>query len=845
MTCPSASTPAPAASAFPSSTANPPNLPAISYRIGDFLRFRDALLRGLPGETELKDWKPSADGDLALQLLEWWAYVGDVLTFYNERIANENYVRTAQLPESVNHLVETLGYRPRPALGSRGRLTALLSPGARPPVQVPAGLQVQSKPGPGATPQVFEVDQNTNIGLPDRVLADVDPADKRLVGPGQTLWLAGKVSGVKAGDRLMLVTAATLSEQTLGGWSWIRISSVSHANDPLGAPVTQLGYVVVSGPVAAGAQAPDYLLLRPRQSSPLWSFSAGATPISDTAVSLAGLARGISAGNLVLLDAVDGAGQTILYEAFEEMAFIPFQPSPQDGSEGQLFFPFFPTAVIATGYAESVGYPEGRNASPPMAVPFASISYDKLGGNFFPPPAGQVTVRWDWLEVGTLVPVLTLADYLYAAGATLLASAASGHPFPALSTKVLLEDSAGRASSAVLTGAEGGPGAPSSATLGPLDPPPPSPLASPIEAFFNLVGVSRGKTVPNEVLGSGDPRIAAQEFTLAKSPVTYFADPASISGEGFSSTVQVSVNGVQWREVQSFFGQAPNAQVFLLREDDNANTHVVFGDGVNGARPPTGVNNIVATYRYGAGGAAPAAEALTNVMTPAPGLKGFRNPSPPTGGADADPPWRLRTLAPRSVLTLGRVVSIDDFAAVAATAGGVIQAAAAFAFDPVSQRPVTTVWVAGDGGAVTSARTALAGEVAPMDNVRVRAATPVEARLEVNYLRDPRYADADVRAALRTALVDPNAGLFAANAPRIGAPIYESQIAAACLAVPGVAAVSSLTFAEDQRFIPLNYLPNSPSPGVPASPRHDPGSGNYFVVPDDDIHFVLAGAAAT
>ena len=57
--------------------------------------------------------------------------------------------------------------------------------------------------------------------------------------------------------------------------------------------------------------------------------------------------------------------------------------------------------------------------------------------------------------------------------------------------------------------------------------------------------------------------------------------------------------------MQSFYGQPTNAQVFVLREDDQGQTHVTFGDGVNGALLPTGTNNIVATYRYGAGAAAP------------------------------------------------------------------------------------------------------------------------------------------------------------------------------------------------------------------------------------------------
>ncbi len=143
---------------FPTLVCNPPDLPAINYRVGDYLLFRDKLLRPAPGETQLTGWQPGAQGDLAVQMIEWWAYLADILSFYNERIANEAYLGTAILPESVNHLVQLLGYRPRPALGSKVILAGLLAAGARVPVALPKGMQVQSKPAPGGAPQVFELD---------------------------------------------------------------------------------------------------------------------------------------------------------------------------------------------------------------------------------------------------------------------------------------------------------------------------------------------------------------------------------------------------------------------------------------------------------------------------------------------------------------------------------------------------------------------------------------------------------------------------------------------------------------------------------------------------------------
>ena len=54
-------------------------------------------------------------------MLEWWAYLADVLTFYNERYANESYLRTATQPGSIANLVALLGYQPAPGSPPPGR----------------------------------------------------------------------------------------------------------------------------------------------------------------------------------------------------------------------------------------------------------------------------------------------------------------------------------------------------------------------------------------------------------------------------------------------------------------------------------------------------------------------------------------------------------------------------------------------------------------------------------------------------------------------------------------------------------------------------------------------------
>ena len=857
---------------FPQVVCNPSALSAISYRIGDFVAFRQQLLRALPNEAALTAWQPGAEGDLAVQMIEWWAYLADILTFYNERIANEDYLTTAQLPESVNHLVQALGYRPRPALGSRVQLAGLLSAGARTPVTVPQGLQVQSKPGPGQQPQVFELDAQASLGSPDAISAVVNPTSAPLLGSDGGLWLSGKVTGVNAGDRLLLANAQAITSQTIADYAWINVTNVTPETDALGNAVTQINFTPISGALASNAQAADYVLLRSAQSGPLWSYPepAASKVISNTCAHLASVARGLAVGGIALFDIPDSAGGAAATAATSaarrtRSAAAILRGLPLAGAASPTGLA--PTPVIVAAYAEIVWYANGCGTTPPsttasnpvpaVSIPHTQLGFSGLSGSSWPSIASQVTVRWGWRPVGQIVPVLTATDLVYPTSGASLSPAPGAPAFPQSAVPVLLEDPAYNAVSAVAAPASSLAGA---VSLGQLSAQPAGGLASPIQALFNLMPFSRGKTVPSETLGSGNPSVAGQDFTLSKSPVTYFADSASISGNGFSSTVSVSVNGVRWTDVQSFYGQKPNAQVYVLYEDDGGSTHVAFGDGVNGALVPTGVNNVVATYRYGAGAQAPATETLTVVQTPTPGLKGVRNPLAPTGGADADSAAKLSELAPASVLTFNRAVSLDDYAAIAATAAGVTQAVAEYVFDAAAQRPKVTLWIAGDANAGAQVAAALSGIAMPNQGLSIKSATSIETTLSLTYVRDPRYDDDAVQAGLTTALLDPDVGYFRPGNIGIGQPIYQSQIVAACLgapgrpAVPGVTAIHCVSLKVVQLELPIiiRWIPNQlrfngqPLAQSPCSgQRFDPGAGNYFSVSNDGQHLTLNGAMAS
>ena len=778
--------------AFPEAINNPPGLPAIQYRVGDYASFREALLQALPGEVELANWKPTASSDLALQLIEWWAYLADILTFYNERIANEDYLRTAVLDQSVHRLVNLLGYRPRPGIGATATLAALVS--AKLPFTLLQGFAAQSKAGPGSPPQIFELSADTVLQPLDHVSADPEPSQATLGADGAVL-LKGTVSSIKTGDELLVVEQGWNGSDT--NYAVAKVMSVQSQTSPRGTANTQVNFGATLG-LPSGASPSGYRLMRSPLSTQLWQYNGSDSALVDNGdgtgtMHLNSVARQIQPGDMILFDASAA------------------------GLGSQL--------ASVTAYTEAIWYansPDDPPTTPPAAsknIPGISILHSQI--TFTPAYAGsatgtQLVIRYAWQDVGTLIPVPSATF----TGTPAELVAVSPPSFPAGSATVLLEDANGVGQSATgLVGTDT-----TTMQLSNLPASPPA-LAAPINVLFNLLQVTQGKTVPSEVLGSGDASVASQEFVLAKSPLTYLLSPTSTSGQNYASTLQIQVNGVYWTEVPSFYGQTPDATVFVTSEDENQQTHVLFGDGVNGARLPTGANNVIANYRFGSGGTAPAAGTLTVIATAQPGLTAIHNPVAAGGGADPQPSSQIRQYAPLSVLAFGRAVSGDDYETIAALTPGVSRASAIWGFDPVQQRSMVTVYVGDDQSAVNAAQVALAGDSDPNRPVTVLLAQEVDVQLQLTLEVDALHDPNTVVAAAQQALLDPDAGLFGVNRIGIGEVVYKSRIFAACLSVPGALAVHDLHFsvATTGGFTPLHGY------------RFDPGTGAWFSLGNSNL----------
>ena len=203
----------------PLTTSNRPGLNALSYRIGthaSFLETMKACLSNLELTAEdfdsaagsangrlrpLLNLTTRAESDPAIALLDAWALVADVLAFYQERIANEGFLRTAVERRSILELARLIGYRLRPGVAASVHLAYTLEKNTA--VVIPEGARSQSVPGPGELPQSFE----TADKLAAR--AEWNTLQARLTQPqltfgAESLYFKGIATKLKPNDPLLI-----------------------------------------------------------------------------------------------------------------------------------------------------------------------------------------------------------------------------------------------------------------------------------------------------------------------------------------------------------------------------------------------------------------------------------------------------------------------------------------------------------------------------------------------------------------------------------------------------------------------------------------------------------------
>lgn len=93
-------------------------------------------------------------------------------------------------------------------------------------------------------------------------------------------------------------------------------------------------------------------------------------------------------------------------------------------------------------------------------------------------------------------------------------------------------------------------------------------------------------------------------------------------GSGSGGAVGLEVNGERWVQVSDFEAAGPDDRVFVVQQTDEGRSEIRFGDGRNGAMPPTG-SQIVAHYRFGGGKDGNVAGAALTISVVEPGDQTF------------------------------------------------------------------------------------------------------------------------------------------------------------------------------------------------------------------------------
>jgi hypothetical protein len=220
-------------------------------------------------------------------------------------------------------------------------------------------------------------------------------------------------------------------------------------------------------------------------------------------VHLSAAVRAISPGDLVLFD--HGAGNpsmlAMVTATSEALWTIPF-PGTESSEEAAESTP--PDIVVAH-----------------TVLHVATADSDVLLAARDANALSSIAVRYGLRDVGTIigVPPATLSTL----GEKV---AAAAYTPPSGGTTAFLHDATGAGVLVMVTDAGAGDVTVAATGTPPSAIPPSKPLVVPLQLLLNLVSVSRGTTVPSEVLGSGNAALASQSFTLSKSPLTYITTPA-------------------------------------------------------------------------------------------------------------------------------------------------------------------------------------------------------------------------------------------------------------------------------------------------------------------------------
>lgn len=850
----------------PANVFNRPGLSALAYRVGAHPQFKETMLARISGSHQpaLRGLNTRADDDFSIALLDGWATVADVLTFYQERIANENYLRTATERLSILEMARLIGYELRPGVAARTYLAFTLEdapgafgqainlsniaqgvPEAPPPITIDIGVKAQSVPAPGEQAQTFETVEAIEARVEWNAIKPRMTQPQTLSVTMSRVFIEGTVTNLKAGDKLLIDVGANRQMRTIfrvtpddeakltridfsasaASSSYTRPSGLTKGQTASFPTKQPLNTNTVDSIVGLQWEEKDLSALVKSQNWSGASFKASVTRKNK--------GKKFSGGNGVF--AFRQRPSIFGSNALKELSFdTNGRPKPQsqwaewtlDNSEADnTLFLDAPYEMILPGSFIAVHKP---GATEPSIFTVGAVETRSRNAYGLSAKTTIVTLAsgQTWWQHATENFGVIRGTVVYAQSESLPLAAAPITDVVA-GDEVTLDDlylGLKKGRKVVLTGERDD-------LAGVIE----SELLTIKEVIIengftvlafedvlvnryvrktvtinaNVAFATHGETV-QETLGSGDATVAFQRFTLRQPPLTYVG---AQTPTGAATTLEIRVNDLLWQEVDDFFGRGPNERIYITETGDDGKTTVVFGDGRTGARLPTGVENVKAKYRKGIGlGGLVKAHQLSQLMTKPLGVKAATNPFAADSAQDPEQLADARRNAPLTVLTLGRVVSLQDYEDFARAFSGVAKALATWSWS--GEQRVVLLTVAGGGGAEIETTSDLYKDLLaalrkfgdPNVPLRMESFVPRSFRLAANLRvapdRLPEKVRAEVEAVLRAR--------YSFDAREFGQPVHLSEAIGLMQNVSGVVSVTVTDFRRpDLNATPivLNHLP--------------------------------------
>ncbi|MFD4867427.1 putative baseplate assembly protein [Streptomyces sp. NPDC058412] len=699
----------------------------------------------------------------AIALLDSWAIVTDIVSFYTERLTQEGFLGTATELESVRELVRTLGYELRPGIAAQADLAFSVEDTVASPetVNVPRGTPVQSIPGQDQTPQVFETETNLEARAAWNAIPAIATSPQQLDADVTGIWLTGGDSGIRPGDSLIVVDGELGADV---GWAFLVVTGV------VVEPDGRTGWTLLTVRRPGGTDRPEH--------GPIFSKGTHVYVFAERA--------NLFGWNAQATQPSASSSTTTPQETRERTQEAPPQHFLELDGDHPRLLPDTWLVVESNDkrwlYRALAVTPSGNRHSG-FSARTTKVSTDgTLSGDFVPrstlvhcqsvklpaerqPRSAPVAGRM--LELAVTEPLLPVGRVVVVQGTDVRSGAVQAERAQVAARTV---DVAGTVMTVTLDREL-------EHTYHP----------DTVAVLGNVVTATHGETV-SHVLGSGD---GAQQFTalsIWRLPLTYVR--GVVSGAA-TSTLAIRVDGELWREVSSLHEAGPNDRVFVVRNAEGGTATAIFGDGVHGARLPTGSENITATYRVGNGPAGAVSAGQLTLLPRRPlGISAVVNPLASHDWASAENLGDARAGAPRRTRTLDRVVSVNDYEDFARGFAGVGAAQADMVWD--GNRRTVVLSLVGTGGRpvgdglLTDLGAAIASARPPGGSLRVMRAAILWFGVRIEVLHDPSYEWTTVREAVATAL-DLR---FAPARQAFGAPVTTSAVLMVVKAVVGVAACS-------------------------------------------------------